>query len=113
MTNILGYTELGDYPGYVSVNQDDNGDVKITVRSPPTIRQGVRVCGHTCMPGDPECNNYCNKHPDRSLPMPDHPEPCEYTDVGVTSSFTMPREKWDAWLDMVVLHRQMKLRHDR
>lgn len=38
--NIFAYTALsGSYPGYVSINRLENGDVEVTVREAPTINQ--------------------------------------------------------------------------
>jgi hypothetical protein len=40
MENVFAYTApSGDYPGYISVNRDDVGNVTVTVRSAPTAHQ--------------------------------------------------------------------------
>jgi hypothetical protein len=101
--NIFAYTAMDpSYPGYVSINRKNNGDVSVSVRAAPETRQGVYVCGFArdagspgrCTPGSPNCNNYCNMHPDKSLPMADHPLPCEHVVEGVTAQFTIPADQW-------------------
>lgn len=95
--NIFAYTGPGcEYPGYVSINRNEAGDVLVSVRAAPTPVDGVRVCGVTCHPGKEHCNNYCNMHPDRTLPMPDHPERHNFNREGATSSFTIPATEWEA-----------------
>jgi hypothetical protein len=58
--NIFAHTDCSGvgYPGYVSINRVENGDVEITVRSSPTQRDGVHVCMNqpgpgNCTPGGP------------------------------------------------------------
>lgn len=101
-TNIYAFTELGTYPGYVSINREENGDVSITVRSQPNARIGSRICRQKkdagpgdCYPGSEHCNNYCNMHPDKSLPMPDHPLKCEQVFEGESATFTMTAADWE------------------
>jgi hypothetical protein len=51
--NLFAYTAAsGSYPGYVSVNRLENGDVEVSVRSAPRERQGVYVCSHQPGPGN-------------------------------------------------------------
>lgn len=105
MKNLFAHTEPGaSYPGFVSINRDENGDVVVTVRSAPKEIAGVYVCGFPrnlgqpgrCVPGDVTCNNYCNSHPDRSLPMADRPKKCVHIAQGVQASFTVPAAEWEA-----------------
>lgn len=99
--NLFAYTAPGSsYPGFVSINREQNGDVTVTVRAAPTVRQGVYVCAHAkdagpgrCVAGGPTCNNYCNMAPEKG-PMQDSPLPCEHIDAGATVSFTVPKEQW-------------------
>jgi hypothetical protein len=100
MENLFAFTALTDtsYPGYVSVNRLDNGDVQVTVRAAPTSFDGVHVCSHrpgpgNCVAGGPTCNNYCNMAPEKG-PMADHPLPCTHTREGVTASFIVPEGHW-------------------
>ena len=38
--NLFAYTAPGtDYPGYVSINRTPEGDVAVTVREAPTVRE--------------------------------------------------------------------------
>ncbi len=42
--------------------------------TPKNHRWKVRVCGVDCSPGDVNCNNYCNQHPNKvNMTMPDSP----------------------------------------
>jgi hypothetical protein len=99
--NIFAHTDCSGvgYPGYVSINRVENGDVEITVRSSPTQRDGVHVCMNqpgpgNCTPGGPTCNNYCNLAPEKG-PMRDHPLPCVHTVAGTQACFTIPAAKWE------------------
>jgi hypothetical protein len=48
-TNLFSYTEPGgDYPGYVSINREDDGSVSVTVRAPPTFSQ-IRGYPYGCV----------------------------------------------------------------
>ena len=39
--NIFAYTAPGgSYPGYVSINRDKDGNIAVTVREAPTVREG-------------------------------------------------------------------------
>lgn len=82
------------YPPYVNVCEVGD-EVRITVRASATDVDGVRVCGVTCRPGNEHCNNYCNQHPDRSLPMPDHPRSHRFAKCGDTISAVMPRAEFE------------------
>lgn len=105
-TNIFAFTpndpDQPIYPGFVSINREDNGDVTVIVRSAPRVRDGIYICGFEadrgkygrCVPGSPECNNYCNMHPDKSLPMADHALLCRQVSEGVTAQFTVPAVEW-------------------
>ena len=93
--NLFAYTATGgDYPGYVSINRNADGDVVVWVRSAPTPVKGSRVCGQTCQPGGPYCNNYCNHEPGE--PMPDSPERHSFNREGVSASFTVPADQWES-----------------
>lgn len=104
--NLFAYTPVGmSWPGYVSINRLPNGDVEVTVRGKPTVREGAFVCGNPrdrdkpgrCTPGDLKCNNYCNMAPGKG-PMQPHPLPCTYVDAGPTVSFVVPAAEWPtAW----------------
>lgn len=38
--NLFAYTAMsGSYPGYVSINRLENGDVRVTVREAPTVNR--------------------------------------------------------------------------
>lgn len=99
--NIFAFTALGaQYPGYVSINRLENGDVEVTVRSAPRVQDGGYICANPrdagpgrCVPGGPTCNNYCNMAPQKG-PMQDHPLPCTHTIEGKTASFVVPAENW-------------------
>lgn len=89
------------YPGYVSVNRLENGDVEVTVRAAPTEYDGIYVCGYAadkgqpgrCTPGDDHCNNYCNAAPQKG-PMADHALPCRHVKEGATVSYVVPAADW-------------------
>lgn len=99
--NIFAYTAPeGSYPGYVSINRTESGDVEVTVRAVPTVREGAHVCVQArdagpgrCIPGGPTCNNYCNMAPEKG-PMQDHPMPCTHSDPGSQASFVIPAADW-------------------
>lgn len=90
------------YPPYFNVERDGEEAI-ITVRSAPTIREGIRICSHTpgpgrCVAGGAGCNNYCNMAPQLG-PMQDGPERCSHTDCGPTASMRMPIERFRAELE--------------
>jgi hypothetical protein len=97
--NLFAHTAPGAaYPGYVSINREESGDVSFTVRAAPTERDGVHICAHArdagpgrCVAGGPTCNNYCNMAPEKG-PMQDSPLPCVQVFEGKTASFTVPAE---------------------
>lgn len=99
--NIFAHTTpRGNYPGYVSINRLENGDVAISVREEPTTVEGGHVCAHAkdagpgrCTPGGPTCNNYCNMAPQKG-PMQDHPLPCTHTREGARARFVVPAADW-------------------
>jgi hypothetical protein len=99
--NIFAYTAMGgSYPGYVSINRLENGDVEVTVRSAPTVYEGVTVCSHEpglgrCTPGGPTCNNYCNMAPEKGA-MQDRALPWTHTREGASASFVVPAAEWPA-----------------
>lgn len=102
--NLFAYTAPGSlYPGYVSINRDENGNVRVTVRAEPKVRDGSYICGFKhqkgeagrCTPGDERCNNYCNMAPEKGR-MQDHPAPCTQTTEGETVTYTVPAEHWPA-----------------
>jgi hypothetical protein len=49
--NIFAYTgfdpEQPQYPGYVSINRLENGDVCVIVRGEPIVENGIVRCGST------------------------------------------------------------------
>ena len=98
---IAAHTTLAtSYPGYVNVSRE-GGDVIITVRGDPKVRDGAYICGNPsdkgkpgrCLPGDDNCNNYCNCAPEKG-PMADHPKPCVQTFEGTTVSVRLSAEEW-------------------
>jgi hypothetical protein len=98
--NLFAYTDASgvSYPGYVSINRLENGDVRVSVRGAPKIYDGVHVCSHlpgpgNCTAGGPTCNNYCNMAPEKG-PMQDHPLPCTHTREGAFASFVVPEAEW-------------------
>ena len=100
--NVFAYTAPGSqYPGYVSINRDQNGDITVTVREAARVREGVYVCGFAadkgkpgrCTPGDQFCNNYCNMAPLKGA-MQDSPLRCTHVDEGKQATFTVPAEHW-------------------
>lgn len=102
MRNLFAHTAIGSfYPGYVSINRTLEGDVSVTVRSAPTVRQGAYICAvrqdagkpGRCYPGDERCNNYCNMAPTKG-PMQDHPLPCEQVSEGQSATFIVPAADW-------------------
>lgn len=53
--NLFAYTAPGgDYPGYVSINSDDAGNVSVTVREPPKFHTVMyaQVSELRCAPGE-------------------------------------------------------------
>lgn len=99
--NLFAYTAPGiEMPGYVSINREENGDVSVTVRAEPRVRDGVYVCAHAkdagpgrCVAGGPTCNNYCNMAPEKG-PMQDHPLPCRHVDAGASVTYTIKAADW-------------------
>lgn len=100
--NIFAYTAPGvGYPGYVSINRTEDGDVEVTIREAPTVRDGSYICGFKsqkgelgrCTPGDERCNNYCNMAPEKGK-MQDRPAPCTQIFEGRTVSFVVPSSEW-------------------
>ena len=99
--NIFAYTAPGaGFPGYVSINRLENGDVEVTVREAGTVHEGINICRSerndmpgNCYPGGPTCNNYCNRAPEKG-PIQDRAAPCVYNKPGGTASFIIPAEKW-------------------
>lgn len=79
------------YPGFVNLKRIEDGTFVLTVRADATQRGGFYVCGFAadagkpgrCVPGDRNCNNYCNMAPQKG-PMQDHPNRCTHTKVGDT-----------------------------
>jgi len=95
-TNIFAFTETGHAPGLVSINRLDNGNVEISLRQSPKRKDGIRVCGADCQPGEKHCNNYCAH--DKSKPIAGHPERFEYDEFGVSAMLTIPGPEFDAAL---------------
>jgi hypothetical protein len=103
MSNLFAFTALGSaYPGFVSINRDENGDVAVTVRGAPTVHEDRSyICGFKedkgqpgrCTAGDDACNNYCNMAPEKGL-MQNRPAPCSQTIEGKTATFTVPAAEW-------------------
>ena len=101
--NIYAHTASGaDYPEYISVNETDDPDqFAITVRSKPTVRQGVYICGFArdkgkpgrCTPGDENCNNYCNS--DLTRKIADSPLECEHTTEGETATISLTMQQME------------------
>lgn len=103
--NIFAFTENNpdqpSYPGFVSINKDDDGNVVVTVREQPTARDGSYICGFAsdkgqpgrCTKGDDHCNNYCNMAPEKG-PMADRPLPCQQVFEGRQVSIVVPAEHW-------------------
>lgn len=99
--NLFAYTEAsGSMPGYLSINRLPTGEIAVTLRSSPTVRDGVHICAHArdagpgrCTPGGATCNNYCNMAPEKG-PMQDSPMPAMHTIVGVWASLTLPADQW-------------------
>lgn len=99
--NIFAFTEPGsEYPGYVSINRLENGDVSVSVRAKPKRGNGSRVCHserdagpYDCYPGSPHCNNYCNLAPQKG-PMQDHPERVDWVKEGALVELIVPSAQW-------------------
>ena len=100
--NIFAFTEYNpeqpSYPGYVSINRNDTGDVVVSVRAAPYVVDGVYICSHQpgpgkCVKGGLACNNYCNMAPEKG-PMQDSPLPCKQVYEGAQASFTVHAENW-------------------
>lgn len=97
--NLFAYTAAtAQYPAYVSINQQENGDVIVTLRADADIRDGVFICSHTggagrCTAGGPNCNNYCNMAPEKG-PMQDRPLPCRHVAPGQTVQVTIAAADW-------------------
>jgi len=79
----------GTYPPYINFSLDGD-DVVVTIREAETQIEGVRVCGRTCHPGGAHCNNYCNMHPDKSIPMADSPLDHCFPREGKSAQMRMP-----------------------
>jgi hypothetical protein len=105
MNKLIGaFTTVAPiYPGYINISEAGDGAVVITMRGDPTTRDGCFVCGNPsdkgkpgrCLPGDENCNNYCNLAPQKG-PMVDSPAPCVQTFEGNTVSVRLTTEEWAA-----------------
>jgi len=102
MNNIFAFTEVNheqpSYPGFISINGDESGNVVVTIRESPTVRDSVYICSHEsgpgkCTAGGPTCNNYCNMAPQKG-PMQDRPLPCQQVLEGKQATFTIPKSHW-------------------
>ena len=99
--NLFAYTAPGgSYPGYVSINQDTDGNVTVNVRGAPTVKEGVFVCSEhhhpgTCQPDGPTCNNYCHLAK-RKGPVRAHPLPCTHVIPGNTVALVVPASDWNS-----------------
>jgi len=99
--NIFAFTALtGTYPGYVSINRDEDGNIAVTVREAPKVFEGIHVCANKsdagpgrCTPGDLNCNNYCNMAPEKG-PMQARPLPATHVTEGKQATFVVPADVW-------------------
>ena len=105
-TCIAAFTGLAPiYPGYLTASREDDGTVVVTMRGDPTVRDGCFVSGHTadkgkhgrCTPGDENCNNYCNRAPEKGA-MADRPKDCIQTFEGSTVTVRLTASEWAALL---------------
>lgn len=99
---IAAYTTLAPlYPGYINFSRDDDGSVVISMRGDPRVRDAAYICSNPsdrgkpgrCLPGDENCNNYCNMAPQKG-PMQDHPKPCTQTFEGETVTVRLTAAEW-------------------
>lgn len=94
-TNLIAITQAEPvYPGFVSVNREDDGAVTIVVRRAPEHYVSKRHCGKSCFPGQAGCNNWCGYKPDDE--QPDKPEGIDIVEPGATVSLTISGAEWDA-----------------
>lgn len=82
------------YPGFVSINREDDGSVTIVVREAPRHHIGARMCGHSCFPGQAGCNNWCGYDPTRQNAA--NPEEIDRISCGDMAKLTVSAEQWDA-----------------
>ena len=83
------------FPGYVNLKHQDGAFV-LTVRGDPTIKKGVHVCGVTCFPGGPACNNYCGIR--STQPTADKPNENTYVDAGMTAELRLAPHEMINWM---------------
>jgi hypothetical protein len=95
---VAAHTNLGSYPGFVNFTRQPDGSVNVCVRGEPTEVEGKRVCGQTCLPGGPHCNNYCNLAPGKG-PMASSPEKHTYLKEGVMAVVRLSAEDWAKLLE--------------
>lgn len=96
MSHSVAYTAPGtSYPGFVNLTRNEDGTYTLTVRGDPEAREGIHVCGQTCLPGGPTCNNYCNLAPAKG-PMQPSPERCTHVKCGEQVTITLTGEALDA-----------------
>jgi hypothetical protein len=92
MSEQYGYTPpTSPYPPFFNVTVEGD-EVVVTVRAEPTAKEGVRLCGHDCIPGKEGCNNYCRHWPLGYVP--NRPEPMTHYRCGASASMRMPLEEF-------------------
>lgn len=92
MKNLAALTKPGGmYPGFISINKQDDGSVTIDVREIAKEYEGVKVCGHQCKPGGHGCNGYCEGKSDK-------PEPHHHVKEGAQVRITLTEEEWQSIL---------------
>ena len=100
---IFAHTNVDQiYPGYINFTPNEDGSVNVVLRGDPTRKKGSFVCGFAkdkgshgrCVPGDENCNNYCNMAPEKGKMQP-HPMRCEQVISGETASMTLSSEAFE------------------
>lgn len=100
--SCFAYTALDpQYPPYMNIRVEDD-HVIVAIRSAPKVFENRSyLCSYKtgpgrCQPGGPNCNNYCNMHPDKNLRMADRPLPCTQVLEGSYASCRIPVADWTA-----------------
>ncbi|MBJ7440559.1 MAG: hypothetical protein JHD35_16235 [Sphingopyxis sp.] len=94
-TNLIAITHaVPVYPGYLSINREDDGSVTVHLRGAPLHHDTMRACGKSCFPGQAGCNNWCGYNADGGRPA--NPEGIDVISPGETVTLKIKGSDWDA-----------------
>lgn len=94
-TNLIAITHaVSVYPGFLSINREDDGSVTVHLRGAPLHHDTIRACGKSCFPGQAGCNNWCGYDPVGESPA--GPEKLDVISPGEMVSLKIKGSDWDA-----------------